>query len=335
MNEIQAKLISDRSVTIVVDNEPITIRSGQPRFGDVYALAKTGDWESALEIMTADVAKEIDQSLNGNISIQNGEVCYKGKPVHDVISQKIVSMVEQGNKDYEPWVKFVDKLFQNPHDKSREGLFDFLCYKELPLTEDGDVVAWKGVRSDDWSVSGNTSTLVLQGEVDSDGRIKNSIGDTIEVDRADVDSERSNHCSYGLHVGSWDYASSFGHKIKMVSFDPRDAVSVPTDCNFQKLRVCKYKVLADYEKEEDISDAVLGRECEHTCTCDKFSKETVSAIESYIHNRLNAGLPPTIKQVQSRMKGTKLSSFDILEIAQELGFFVDPVDAISQAEITF
>ena len=29
------------------------------------------------------------------------------------------------------------------------------------------------------------------------------------------------------------------------SFDPQDAVSVPTDCDFQKLRVSKYKVISD------------------------------------------------------------------------------------------
>ena len=31
----------------------------------------------------------------------------------------------------------------------------------------------------------------------------------------------------------------------IVEFDPEDAVSVPTDCDFQKLRVSKYRVVAD------------------------------------------------------------------------------------------
>ena len=34
-------------------------------------------------------------------------------------------------------------------------------------------------------------------------------------------------------------------RLLLVEFDPADAVSVPTDCDFQKLRVSKYKVISD------------------------------------------------------------------------------------------
>jgi hypothetical protein len=32
-----------------------------------------------------------------------------------------------------------------------------------------------------------------------------------------------------------------------VEINPADVVSIPTDCNFQKLRTCKYKVVAEHE----------------------------------------------------------------------------------------
>ena len=35
----------------------------------------------------------------------------------------------------------------------------------------------------------------------------------------------------------------------VVEIDPRDVVSVPLDCNQQKLRTAKYKVVAHFEKK--------------------------------------------------------------------------------------
>ena len=75
-----------------------------------------------------------------------------------------------------------------------------------------------------------------------------------------MDDNKDNHCSFGLHVGSYDYANGWagdGGRLLLVEFDPQDAVSVPTDCNFQKLRVCKYKVVADItDSRKELDKAV-------------------------------------------------------------------------------
>ncbi len=49
-------------------------------------------------------------------------------------------------------------------------------------------------------------------------------------------------CSQSL-LSTWDYASTFGPKTLIVSVNPRDVVSVPKDCGYQKLRTCRYTVL--------------------------------------------------------------------------------------------
>ncbi|MDQ2739570.1 MAG: hypothetical protein M3Y35_13360, partial [Actinomycetota bacterium] len=49
--------------------------------------------------------------------------------------------------------------------------------------------------------------------------------------------------AHGLHVGTFEYAKNFGHKLLICSVNPRDVVSVPRDCGFQKLRTCRYTVL--------------------------------------------------------------------------------------------
>ena len=65
-------------------------------------------------------------------------------------------------------------------------------------------------------------------------------------------------CAKGLHVGSWEYANDFkgnGH-LMVVKVNPRDAVSVPRDCSWQKLRACRYVVVAEEgRKLHDIKDS--------------------------------------------------------------------------------
>ena len=94
----------------------------------------------------------------------------------------------------------------------------------------------------------------------------------------------------------------------MVEFDPEDAVSVPTDCGFQKLRVCKYKVVADisdtreelnkavynynqpiYGSDGDDEDSGNDEDCcdNEECPCDEVSDEDFDnlAVRNYIENK--------------------------------------------------
>ena len=75
------------------------------------------------------------------------------------------------------------------------------------------------------------------------GHIPNPPGAVVEMPRTQVSDDRHNGCTTGLHVGTWDYASAFGPKTLIVSVNPRDVVSVPKDCGYQKLRTCRYTVL--------------------------------------------------------------------------------------------
>jgi hypothetical protein len=247
----------------------------------------------------------------------------------------------------------------NPSKNSVDQLYTFLSYKTLPLTETGNVIGYKGVDADYYSKHGNTNTLVISGKVDGAGRILNKLGETIEVARNSVDDNKDNHCSHGLHVGSYDYAKDWagnnGHLL-MVEFNPSDAVSVPTDCNFQKLRVSKYKVIGEvpferikeeaplnepyYNTDEEI-DVDDENDCDDDCGCNinegyNYSDSTYLAIKNYVEGRIEAGLPPTLKSIQSRLKGIHISCQEIKDICLELGFTVQNDDdtALSNSLVT-
>lgn len=188
------------------------------------------------------------------------EVLFKGTPVPSKLKSIFFKLFEDGCTDFTGYINFLKNIDANPSKTSREELYDFLATSTMPITEQGTFIAYKGLSEDMYSVTGNTKTRVLKGVVDNKGRILNTIGEEIEVARQDVDSDRNRDCSYGLHVGSYSYADSFGVVLVAVEVNPKDVVSVPTDCSCQKCRVCKYKVLNIVNNEFKYMEAEVDNE---------------------------------------------------------------------------
>jgi hypothetical protein len=243
-------VIGESSLTINYEGKTYTVTSSDERFEAVKDAILKGDWEEVYKEL--DIVSAIEDFTKGDISVKDGIVYYKDtEKLHGSVVNKLLELLKSGLEDSTCLINYIVNLLQNPSNSSVEELYDFQGYKSLPIDEEGYVVAYKGIASDDYSIHGNLRTVVLQGKVDENGRIYNGVGETIEVARRCVDDNRRKDCSHGLHVGSWDYASTFGSKTVMVRFNPADAVSVPTDWACQKLRVCKYEVLAEVEREEE------------------------------------------------------------------------------------
>ena len=237
--------------------------------------------------------------------------------------------MREGIKDPSPLFNFIEKLLDNPSNHSVEQLYNFLNYKELPIDPDGYVIGYKGVR-DDYKDKYS-------------GKFDNSVGQVLEMKRRNVDDDPNVGCSYGFHVGSFDYADSWANhdgRLMVVRFDPQDAVSVPNDCQYQKLRVCKYEVIGeitdgrkewekpvyvdeDYDYDSDWDDDYEDGEDE--CWDDQLSP-THLAIRNYVENRHAEGIDPTVKQVQSRLKGTSISTQEIIQVVEDMGWQVEEVD---------
>jgi hypothetical protein len=340
--------ISENSITIFWDGKPYTIRRDNVN----YNLAKKAIFEARYDDLgdLIDIRRSVENFIQGDIEVKDEVVYYKGHRLHGVVVDKLIEMLRCGMKDSAPLVNFITRLQSNPSANSVNELYTFLSYRALPNDEDGMVLGYKGVQDDYWSQTGNADTIVLQGKTNERHQILNEVGATIEVARRCVDDNRDNHCSFGLHIGSYDYANDWAGengKLLVVQFDPADAVSVPTDCDFQKLRVSKYKVIADitdsrtelfkpvyeankpiygsndeeYGNDDDMEDESCYGDCEN-CSCDEETDLDTLAIRNYVENKHENGDYPTLKQIQSRMKGSELSCGEILDIVQELGYYV-------------
>ena len=234
-------ILTDNSLTIVVDGKALTMESSNPSFIEAKRLLSEEKYDELPDLF--DTPKAVERFAEGNIKVSDGEVSYKGEVIHNHVVGRILDFMREG-LPYKPLTRFVEKLMENPSRRAVNELYAFLEHKSMPLTPDGNFLAYKGVRDDfsDWH----------------SGKFGNKVGDVNEMPRNRVCDNASSGCSDGFHAGSLDYARQYGNggHLMVVEIDPSDVVSVPHDCDCQKLRTCKYKVVSLFEKklEEPMCD---------------------------------------------------------------------------------
>ena len=324
--------IGENSITIFADGQVLSVRRDNLNYMQVRQSLHDGNYDKVIKLVDTKSAVE-DYSL-GNIQIKEGEVYYnhssgEQEKLNGVVIDKLLSLMREGIKDPSPIFNFIEKLLDNPSRNSVEQLYNFLDYKELPIDPDGYVIGYKGVR-DDYKDKYS-------------GKFDNSVGQVLEMKRRSVDDDPNNGCSYGFHVGSFDYADGWAG----VRFDPKDAVSVPSCSSYQKLRVCKYEVVNEitdgrkewdkpvyFDEDEDYDsdwDEEYYDDDEDESWDDELSPNHL-AIRNYIENRHAEGVEPTIKQVQSRMKGASLSTTQIIEVVEDMGWRVEEIDGVQRSQ---
>lgn len=224
--------------------------STHPNFERICtALLTDADEEATLELFNeeAEVARRFER-LSDRVTVANGAVYFDGDEVDEVISRQIIRFMEAGVDDWKPLVAFWEKLSANPSEHSREQLLAWLNTHDFSISNDGDIVGYKGLSHDRNSIH---SGGAIVDDVDVSGKVPNQDGSVIRMARSAVNANPSQGCSYGLHVGTYDYANSFGQVVVEVRVNPINVVSVPTDCSAAKMRVCEYSVVREVERAYD------------------------------------------------------------------------------------
>ena len=258
----------DGNLTVILKNKAHQVIPDHTNYKLILEALPTATEDELLELV--DIEKAVATFSDGQVSIVNGKVMFEGEEVHGSISKRIIEFMSKG-LPFEPLVKFLENLMQNPSMQSQQELYDFLEHENLPITEDGCFLAYKAVNSDfkdKWR-----------------GTFDNSVGQVCEMRRAKVDDNRGRGCSSGLHAGALNYVANYGSvdagdNIVIVKINPEDVVSVPSDCNCEKLRTCKYEVVGLYQgelpkplyKAEFEADSYVDED-EHSTVYDEYDED--------------------------------------------------------------
>jgi hypothetical protein len=227
----------DGNLTLVLNNRTYQVLPDHINYKMILDALPTATADDLLEIV--DIEKAVASFSDGLVTIFNGQVMYDGEAVHGSISKRILEFMSKG-LPFQPLVNFLNNLMENPSMQSQKELYDFLEHEHLPITEDGYFLAYKAVRNDF--------------KDKYRGTFDNSVGKICKMQRAKVDDDRARGCSDGLHAGALNYVAGYGSlengdRIVIVKINPKDVVSVPSDCNCEKLRTCQYEVVGEYQGE--------------------------------------------------------------------------------------
>lgn len=237
-----------------------TADSKHPMFGPIVDACEGVTDVSADDMLGLfNVARGVEMALaNANLSsrvaVADGELMLDGAPMSGALADHILKLLAEESGDLTGWVAFMERVEANPNEHSRKALFSWL--ESLGRNDDGIttvtqgatkgyLVGYKGVRDNNGSLeSVNAGPAIVDGIEHKSGYVPNAVGSVIEMRREDVEHNPSIGCSRGLHVGTWNYAKAWAQgAVLEVHVDPADVVSVPTDCDAQKMRCSRYTVV--------------------------------------------------------------------------------------------
>lgn len=233
-------IITDTTINVMLPNgDARSVTDDNREFQALREAIRDGAWDEVPVILdrACRIREYLRDSKVGDVELVGGEIHYKGHPCHNVVARQILRLRDEGF-DITPLVNFLDNLMQNPSWTAVQELYLFLQAGNMVITPDGHFLAYKRVR-ENWK-DYHTNTF------------DNSIGRIVEVPRWSVDDNRDNTCSNGLHVCSLSYLKSFyceEGRIIIVKVNPRDVVSIPSDYNNAKGRVCRYEVVGEHHSE--------------------------------------------------------------------------------------
>ena len=222
-------LIQGNNIVVVIGNKSHTISKTHITYNKVLEAIKAGDWDSLPDII--EPKKVVLNYGQGNVEIQGETLFWKGKELNTGLSVRMIQMLQEGFP-IEPMVNFMENLYSNPSHRAVTELYGFLEKNNLPITPDGHFLAYKKVRANFFDVHSGT--------------MDNSVGNVVEMERHDVNDNKDETCSTGLHFCGMSYLSCFGgDRTVIVKVNPADVVSIPSDYNDAKGRACRYEVIGE------------------------------------------------------------------------------------------
>jgi len=221
-----------------------TVNKDNPNWEKIEAAVRNNDEDALMEAISMKRSVE-NFGKTGKIQVRNGAVYYGGEKLYGEDVNRILAYLQSGFPT-SSMIKFLEAKVRNIslNTGAVSSLYSFLENKGMPITDNGTVLGYKGVREDLCSVHTGREPLI-SGTRRDDGSILNSIGETVWMDMRFVDCNPGNSCGPGLHIGSYNYAKNWGKRVMVVEFSPENVGMVPNHA-CEVLRVNKYRIVGEY-----------------------------------------------------------------------------------------
>lgn len=262
---------NDNRYTVILDGQP---HQFDPSHHKYAGLVECIHAEDANEFVTLlNTGDSIEDWSEGNFEFKDGFLYFEEEQVATDPTSRIVECI-RGGFPHNFMLNYLKNLYDNISERAIRESYPWASHKGLPITPDGMLVGYKGV-----GIYRGDSRNDKNGRILSDGdhvdiytgkSFRNNVGDVCSMKRRQVCDDHTVGCSTGLHVGTYDYACGWAGNsgvVVLVKFNPKDIVSVPSDCDYQKMRVSEYEVISIareqleepvYSEDEDFDEYEVG-----------------------------------------------------------------------------
>lgn len=244
-----AFVTSRDSVAFSLDGSPVIIPKSHMNYFRILETLESGDLDAVRPLLVS-VKQAIADSSDGSITFVDDKLWFEGEELHTSMLPRIIGLIRDG-LNVQPLTNFLRNILDNPSQRAREELYAFMEVNNLPVTPDGYFIAYKMVNAD--------FTDIYTGTMD------NSPGATPKMKRSDVDPDKDQTCSVGLHFAALHYVRNGsygsrdnGHRLVAVKINPRDVVAIPSDYNNSKGRACQYLILRELDWDSCLPVNTVG-----------------------------------------------------------------------------
>jgi hypothetical protein len=254
----------DGGLTLFKSGKHSTVANSHPNFARILDSLKRrafGEVEALMNVGTTITKLGVSRKFKDRkVYVEKGEIFWiDSKKVNRKLEGPLVDRIlksigtKAGDKFADALLLFLDNLQKNKLKDMRQEMYDWLMSGEAPITYDGCFLAYKKVRRDFKDIHS--------------GRMDNSPGAVVRMPQDQVDRDRNNECSVGLHFCSRGYLSSYAGDdchVVIVKVNPRHVFAIPRDYNHQKGRASEYFVVGtfkgDWKNEEAFKESFVDED---------------------------------------------------------------------------
>ena len=245
--------------TVTLDSQPHLFNPSHPHYSALVQCVHSGDEDEFINLLNTGF--QVENWSEGNFEFRDGLLYFEGEQVAKDPTNRIVECLQQGFP-HQFMMNYLTNLYDNVSERAVQESYKWSSHKGLPITEDGMMVGYKGVKTYVGDTIQGKNGEIKEGDlvdIYTGNSFRNNVGDTASMRRRQVCDDHTQGCSSGLHVGTYEYACNWAGNtgvVVLVKFNPKDIVSVPSDCEHHKLRVSEYEVISI--AREQLEEAVYS-----------------------------------------------------------------------------
>ena len=99
-------------IAATINGQSYTIDNEHPKYKEALDAIRSKEWDQFVDLVN--ITKQVNSYLsNSGVSVVDGAVTYNGEVIHNTLTKRILAFMRDG-LPYEPLIKFLENLMQNP-----------------------------------------------------------------------------------------------------------------------------------------------------------------------------------------------------------------------------